>query len=148
MSTPHISTLMEVAPEWIDYNGHMNMAFYSALFDRAADEFYEQIGLGVTQDDADCEVDAVGRGPVDGVPPFRQFIYAEGLIERQGMAGRAPLAVRSSHNDLPHVPEGIGKGQDPGSVNTVIVGNEDEHLAKSAFISDSFSGNKIPANPR
>ncbi|PIE06715.1 MAG: thioesterase [Rhodobacterales bacterium] len=46
MSTPHISTLMDVLPEWIDYNGHMNMAFYSALFDRASDEFYDQIGLG------------------------------------------------------------------------------------------------------
>lgn len=46
MSTPYISTLMEVEPSWIDYNGHMNMAFYSALFDRAADEFYERIGLG------------------------------------------------------------------------------------------------------
>ena len=38
MSTPYISTAMEVVPEWIDYNGHMNMAFYTALFDRAADE--------------------------------------------------------------------------------------------------------------
>ena len=46
MSTPHISSRMEVVPEWIDYNGHMNMAFYSALFDRASDEFYELIGLG------------------------------------------------------------------------------------------------------
>ena len=46
MSTPHISTVMTVEPGWIDYNGHMNMAFYSMLFDRAADEFYELIGLG------------------------------------------------------------------------------------------------------
>jgi acyl-CoA thioester hydrolase len=46
MSTPHISSVMEVVPEWIDYNGHMNMAFYNVLFDRAADEFYEVIGLG------------------------------------------------------------------------------------------------------
>ena len=46
MTTPHISSPMDIAPEWIDYNGHMNMAFYSVLFDRAADEFYEQIGLG------------------------------------------------------------------------------------------------------
>ena len=46
MSTPHISSVMEVVPEWLDYNGHMNMAFYNVLFDRAADEFYEIIGLG------------------------------------------------------------------------------------------------------
>ena len=46
MSPPHISTLMEVVPEWIDYNGHMNMAFYTALFDRSSEEFYELIGIG------------------------------------------------------------------------------------------------------
>ena len=46
MSTPHISSAMEVVPEWIDFNGHMNMAFYSLLVDRAADEFYGAIGLG------------------------------------------------------------------------------------------------------
>lgn len=46
MSTPHISSEMQVVPAWIDYNGHMNMAFYNVLFDRASDEFYEIIGLG------------------------------------------------------------------------------------------------------
>jgi acyl-CoA thioester hydrolase len=37
---------MQVEPGWIDYNGHMNMAFYSMLFDRAAAEFYTLIGFG------------------------------------------------------------------------------------------------------
>jgi acyl-CoA thioester hydrolase len=46
MTKPHVSSVMEVAPEWIDFNGHMNMAFYNVLFDRASDEFYQQIGLG------------------------------------------------------------------------------------------------------
>ncbi|GKY88548.1 thioesterase family protein [Sinisalibacter aestuarii] len=46
MSTPHISTVMDIVPEWIDFNGHMNMAFYNVLFDRASDEFYQLIGLG------------------------------------------------------------------------------------------------------
>ncbi|MEJ1992191.1 MAG: thioesterase family protein, partial [Maritimibacter sp.] len=46
MSTPHISSVMEVEPGWIDYNGHMNMAYYNMLFDRAADEFYGEIGIG------------------------------------------------------------------------------------------------------
>jgi acyl-CoA thioester hydrolase len=26
---------MKVEPEWIDYNGHLNMAYYNVLFDRA-----------------------------------------------------------------------------------------------------------------
>lgn len=46
MTSPHISTPMQVPPEWIDYNGHMNMAFYAMLLDRASDEFYEELGLG------------------------------------------------------------------------------------------------------
>ena len=46
MGAPHISSVMQVEPGWIDYNGHMNMAFYTMLFDRAADEFYGLIGFG------------------------------------------------------------------------------------------------------
>lgn len=37
---------MAVLPEWIDYNGHMNMAYYSVLFDRGVDQVYEQLGVG------------------------------------------------------------------------------------------------------
>jgi acyl-CoA thioester hydrolase len=35
-----------VEPEWIDYNGHMNVAYYHMAFDRSTDRFLEQIGLG------------------------------------------------------------------------------------------------------
>lgn len=37
---------MTVRPEWIDYNGHMNMAYYAVLFDEAADEIYPFLGFG------------------------------------------------------------------------------------------------------
>ena len=37
---------MRVEPQWIDYNGHLNMAYYNVLFDRAVDEVYELIGIG------------------------------------------------------------------------------------------------------
>lgn len=37
---------MSVEPEWIDYNGHMNMAYYNVLFDRCADQIYDQLGFG------------------------------------------------------------------------------------------------------
>ena len=43
---PFRSSLMPVRPEWTDYNGHMNMAYYGVLFDEAADEIYPQIGFG------------------------------------------------------------------------------------------------------
>jgi len=38
---------MRVEPQWIDYNGHLNMAYYNVLFDRAVDETYEYIGIGL-----------------------------------------------------------------------------------------------------
>ena len=44
--TPFRSSTMTVRPEWIDYNGHMNMAYYSVIFDEAADEVYPQLGFG------------------------------------------------------------------------------------------------------
>jgi acyl-CoA thioester hydrolase len=43
---PFVSSLMRVEPQWIDYNGHLNVAYYNVLFDRAVDEVYELIGLG------------------------------------------------------------------------------------------------------
>lgn len=36
-----------VDPGWIDYNGHMNLAYYVLAFDHATDEFFDYIGLGV-----------------------------------------------------------------------------------------------------
>lgn len=40
------SSVMRVEQDWIDYNGHMNMAYYNVLFDRGADEVYEVLGFG------------------------------------------------------------------------------------------------------
>jgi len=37
-----------VKPEWIDYNGHMNMGYYLVAFDQiATDGFYDYLGIGV-----------------------------------------------------------------------------------------------------
>ena len=44
---PFVSSVMTVEPAWIDYNGHLNMAYYNVLFDRAVDEAYELIGIGL-----------------------------------------------------------------------------------------------------
>ena len=35
-----------VAPELIDYNGHMNVAYYNLAFDHALDQFFDRIDLG------------------------------------------------------------------------------------------------------
>ncbi len=34
-----------VQPEWIDYNGHMNLAYYVLIFDHATDAFLDYIGM-------------------------------------------------------------------------------------------------------
>lgn len=41
---PFVSSVMRVEPNWIDYNGHLNMAYYHVLFDRAFDEVLHLIG--------------------------------------------------------------------------------------------------------
>ena len=43
---PFVSSPMRVEPGWIDYNGHLNMAYYHVLFDRALDEALEVVGFG------------------------------------------------------------------------------------------------------
>jgi acyl-CoA thioester hydrolase len=42
---PFVSSSMRVEPQWIDYNGHLNMAYYHVLFDRAVDEVFSLVGL-------------------------------------------------------------------------------------------------------
>ena len=44
--TPFISSIQRVEDQWIDYNGHFNMAYYSVLFDRACDQAFALVGLG------------------------------------------------------------------------------------------------------
>ena len=45
-AAPFVSSVMRIEPAWIDYNGHLNVAYYNVLFDRAVDEVYELVGLG------------------------------------------------------------------------------------------------------
>jgi acyl-CoA thioester hydrolase len=37
----------EVLPEWIDWNGHLNLAYYVVLFDKATDLLFDALGLGL-----------------------------------------------------------------------------------------------------
>ena len=43
---PIICPRTHVEEAWIDYNGHMNMAYYNVVFDRGVDHFYDMIGIG------------------------------------------------------------------------------------------------------
>jgi acyl-CoA thioester hydrolase len=43
---PFLSSIMQIEPQWIDYNGHLNMAYYNVMFDRAIDEMWLKLGIG------------------------------------------------------------------------------------------------------
>ena len=43
---PFRSSVMQIEPQWIDYNGHLNMAYYNVMFDRAVDELWLKLGIG------------------------------------------------------------------------------------------------------
>jgi acyl-CoA thioester hydrolase len=43
---PFLASVMQIEPQWIDYNGHLNMAYYNVMFDRAIDELWLELGIG------------------------------------------------------------------------------------------------------
>ena len=43
---PFLASVMQIEPQWIDYNGHLNMAYYNVMFDRAIDELWLKLGIG------------------------------------------------------------------------------------------------------
>ena len=48
-NTPIVLPSKKVLSEWIDYNGHMNVVFYTLAFDSSLDFFLEEIlGIGET----------------------------------------------------------------------------------------------------
>jgi acyl-CoA thioester hydrolase len=46
--TPVICPPMKVLPEWIDYNDHLNVAYYTLIFDQSAEGAVEILNLGET----------------------------------------------------------------------------------------------------
>ena len=46
MAHSFTSQPMTLKPEWIDYNGHLNMAYYGRLFDDGVEEYFTKMGIG------------------------------------------------------------------------------------------------------
>lgn len=46
IAAPFLTTVMQIEPQWIDYNGHLNMAYYNVLFDRGVDQMWLELGIG------------------------------------------------------------------------------------------------------
>ncbi|OIQ33454.1 MAG: thioesterase [Roseobacter sp. MedPE-SWchi] len=56
-AAPILVAEQSVLPEWIDYNGHMNVGYYGLAFDRAIDQLFDhQLGNG------EAFVRAAGQG--------------------------------------------------------------------------------------
>jgi len=55
------TTQLTVLPEWIDHNGHMNVAFFVLAFDIATDSVYETWGIGESYpEQSGCSVFTLG----------------------------------------------------------------------------------------
>ncbi len=45
-AAPFLAPAMAIDPSWIDYNGHLNQAYYAVLFDKSLDEILVHAGFG------------------------------------------------------------------------------------------------------
>lgn len=50
-AAPYRTGTRAVAREWIDYNGHMNVAYYTMAFDNSLDEVFDRV-LGIGEEQA------------------------------------------------------------------------------------------------
>ena len=93
-AAPFVSSVMRLEPQWIDYNGHLNVAYYNVLFDRAGDELYELLGLR----ELVFDVEATTTGDTDTIDHrMRNFRAHE--THRDDLWGHAellPLVMRAS----------------------------------------------------
>jgi acyl-CoA thioester hydrolase len=69
-----------VHPDWIDANGHMNLAYYVVVFDRATDVLFDRIGVGAAYRRA-C--------------PFTMFAVETHTLYERELAVGDPLLVRT-----------------------------------------------------
>ncbi len=74
---PVRTSIQTVPAEWIDYNGHMNVAYYTLAFDRSLDEVFDTLGLG------EQLVRSAGMGPM---ALQSQIHYLDELLEGQRFA--------------------------------------------------------------
>lgn len=46
LGSPVVCPTERVIKDWIDYNGHLNMAYYNVIFDHGVDYLYDFLGIG------------------------------------------------------------------------------------------------------
>ena len=52
LGAPTICPTETVIKDWIDYNGHLNMAYYNVIFDHGVDHVYDFLGIGAAYAEA------------------------------------------------------------------------------------------------
>lgn len=73
---PVVVSRHAVLPEWIDYNGHMNVGYYGLVFDQASDVLLsDYLGIGVEF------VHAAGQGPY-ALQSHQHYLKDQRLGER------------------------------------------------------------------
>lgn len=69
-----------VRPEWVDYNGHLNVACYGLVFDHATDTLLDALGIGETW---------------ARIGPYSSFALEAHATFLRELAARAPILVSS-----------------------------------------------------
>jgi acyl-CoA thioester hydrolase len=83
-----------VRPEWIDSNGHMNLAFYVVAFDLATDRLYAALGIG----DAYREATGFSCFTAETHTLYeRELLLGEKLVVRSILLGADAKRVRYFH---------------------------------------------------
>jgi acyl-CoA thioester hydrolase len=90
-----------VLPAWIDYNGHMNVAHYVAVFDRATEAFMNSVGIDDAYRKAGRSTFAVEQHIV-----YQRELHAEArIVVAVRLAGVDDKRVLLFH-ELSHAAEG------------------------------------------
>ena len=90
---PFVMSEQTVKSDWIDYNGHMNVAYYTLAFDLSLDEFFETIlGLGPS---------FVGRSKSGPYSLQAQYHYLDELLE--GEAFYVKIYLRDANEKCIHI---------------------------------------------
>ena len=91
-----------VRHEWIDYNGHMNVAYYVLAFDYATDAFFDYLGIGrAYKQSADRSTFAVEMN----VSYIRELHEGDPLTFRTWLLGCDAKRLHYYH-EMCHEPEG------------------------------------------
>jgi|APTNR8051073442_1049403.scaffolds.fasta_scaffold05678_3 acyl-CoA thioester hydrolase len=105
-----------VLPEWVDYNRHMNVAYYVLVFDRATDAVLDRLGLGAAYRDGEGYTVFVGEAHVT---------YDREVTEGETVAVRSRLLDADDKRLILFHQMTAAGGEGPVATNEVLCLNVD-----------------------